>query len=162
MSSLRAPIALVTPGRLMICTAVCLALQFAPTLHAAEPAAAAQIEHFEARVRPVLVQHCYECHGPTEAKAGLRLDSREGWRKGGDSGPAVVPGNPGGSPLLKAVRHADPAKAMPRDGPRLSDDVVADLERWIRDGAADPRDHAPTPGEASELAWRAKLAERRQ
>jgi hypothetical protein len=128
---------------------------------AVEPAPV-QVEFFETRVRPVLVRHCYECHGAGEARGGLRLDSRDGWQAGGESGPAVVPGDPGGSLLLRAVRHADPAKRMPRDQPPLPDGVIADLERWVGEGAPDPRDHPPTAGEAAEQAWQAKLAERRQ
>src|SRR5262245_21095856 len=68
-----------------------------------------QVEFFEKKVRPLLVKHCYECHsaGATKVRAGLFLDTREGVLKGGASGPAVVPGNPDKSLLIKAVRHAD-------------------------------------------------------
>ena len=66
------------------------------------------VEFFEAKVRPALVEHCYPCHSADAKtpKAGLRLDTRAGLRSGGDSGPAVVPGKPGESLLVKAVRRA--------------------------------------------------------
>ena len=104
-------------------------------------AASAGTDFFEAKIRPVLVQHCYECHSTEsgKAKGGLRLDSRNDLHRGGDSGPAVVPGDPGESLLLKAIRHADPDLAMPPDADRLPDSVIADFTRWIREGAPDPR-----------------------
>ncbi len=75
--------------------------------------AAQQIEFFEAKIRPVLVNSCFDCHTADE-KGGLRLDSRERLLKGGDSGPAIVPGNPDASLLMKAVRHAQGVSKMPR------------------------------------------------
>src|SRR5437660_1095787 len=77
---------------------------------AAARAQDAGVEFFEKKVRPVLVEHCYQCHSHQAKKqrGGLYLDSRDGMRKGGDVGPAVVPGKPGDSLLLKAVRHVDP------------------------------------------------------
>jgi hypothetical protein len=157
-------------GRLRLaglCAAIAIAIAIASCVARAASAQAPQhtpeqLEFFETRIRPVLVRHCYECHGAGEAKARLRLDSRAGWQAGGESGAAVVPGDPEGSLLLRAVRHAEGARAMPKDEPRLTDAIIADLEQWVRDGAADPRDQPPTPGEAVELAWQAKLAERRQ
>jgi hypothetical protein len=95
---------------------------------------------FEKKVRPVLVQHCYRCHS-TEAnkhKGGLELDSRDGLRIGGDSGPALVPGKPDESLLIKAVRYTDEGLRMPPKG-RLPASVVADLEKWVTLGAPDPR-----------------------
>ncbi|GIW96423.1 MAG: xanthan lyase [Pirellulaceae bacterium] len=96
------------------------------------------IEFFEARIRPVLVEHCLECHGAKTQEAGLRLDSAEGWQRGGDSGPAVVPGKPDESRLLRAVQYDDPELQMPPDG-KLPDRVIADIREWIRRGAPDPR-----------------------
>ena len=75
-----------------------------------------QIEFFEAKIRPIFVQHCYKCHSATaeDIEGGLVLDSRWGWEKGGDSGPAVVPGKPDESSLIDAVRYTDEAvSAMP-------------------------------------------------
>jgi hypothetical protein len=100
------------------------------------------IEFFEKRGRPVLVRHCYACHS-TEAqkkrklRGGLRLDSQDGVRKGGDSGPAVVPGKADDSLLIRSVRYDGDPK-MPPAG-KLPDAVIADLERWVRMGAPDPR-----------------------
>ena len=68
------------------------------------------VEFFEAKVRPVLVENCFGCHGPKKQFAGLRLDSRVAILKGGDNGPAAVPGDPDKSLLVKAVRHADGAE----------------------------------------------------
>jgi hypothetical protein len=103
---------------------------------------------FEKRVRPVLVEHCYACHSAEAKKlrAGLRLDTRDGIRKGGDSGPAVVPGNATESLLIQAVRHE--FAAMPPKG-KLSDAVIADLVRWVEMGAPDPRGGGLTPRRAA-------------
>src|SRR4051812_36005593 len=92
---------------------------------------------FESRVRPVLADRCVKCHGPEKASGGLRLDSRAGLLTGGDSGPAVVARNPADSLLVKAVKRLDGVSAMPRDKP-LDPRAVADLERWVREGAVWP------------------------
>jgi hypothetical protein len=103
------------------------------------------IDFFEKKIRPILVEHCYQCHAKDAKKqrGGLLLDSRAGIRKGGDTGPAVVPGKPAESLLLKAVRHVDPELKMPPKG-KLPDAVIADLEKWIALGAPDPRDQKPS------------------
>jgi hypothetical protein len=113
-------------------------------LLAAPPAAAADppqgVEFFEAKVRPLLVKHCYTCHS-AEAKTlrgELRLDTREGVRKGGTSGPAVVPGDPAKSLLLKAVRSTEEGERMPPKEP-LTAAEIADLDAWVKMGAPDPR-----------------------
>src|SRR5215831_7747469 len=84
---------------------------------------------FETRVRPVLVENCYRCHSgqSDKPKAGLRLDSREGLLKGGDSGPAVRPGDPDHSLLIKAVRYNDPDLQMPPKKGRLPTHYIDDL-----------------------------------
>ncbi len=115
-----------------------LALGLLPTivLAADEPTG---IEFFEKKIRPVLVQHCYECHS-AEAKAvkgGLLLDSRDGWKRGGDSGPALLPSKPNDSLLIKALKHED-GMEMPLKG-KLPDEVIADFAKWIEQGAPDPR-----------------------
>ena len=110
---------------------------------AAVRAAEDGLAFFESKVRPVLVEHCQECHsaGAKKVKGGLLLDTREGWKRGGDSGqPAVVPGNPEESPLIRAVRHVEEDFAMPPRKPRLPDAVIADLVAWVRMGAPDPRE----------------------
>lgn len=101
------------------------------------------IEFFEAKIRPVLVQHCYSCHSAEaernkKLRGGLRLDTREGLRKGGDTGPAVVPGKPGEGTLLPALRHTGNVRMPPKE--KLPDAVAADFEAWITRGAPDPRD----------------------
>ena len=94
------------------------------------------IEFFEKRVRPVLVGHCYPCHSTEgkKARGGLLLDSREAILKGGDSGPALVAGDPDKSLFIRAVRHVGPDLRMP-PGKKLSDTQVADLAAWVRMGA---------------------------
>jgi cytochrome c553 len=101
----------------------------------------AQTQFFETRVRPVLVQNCYKCHSlqAERVKARLLLDSRDGVLKGGDSGPAIVPGDPEKSLLIKAVRYTDPDLQMPPKGNKLSDAQIADLVAWVKMGAPDPR-----------------------
>jgi hypothetical protein len=105
---------------------------------AEEQASPKQIEFFEKKIRPVLVAECYKCHSSQaeKLKAGLRLDTKEGMLAGGESGPAIVPGDAAGSLLLQAIRHE--SFEMPPDK-QLSDEVIADFEKWIADGAADPR-----------------------
>lgn len=104
-------------------------------------------EFFEKKVRPLLDDHCYECHSAESkrVKGGLRLDVREGILKGGDSGPAVVPGDPEKSLIIKAVRYSDGDLQMPPKH-RLSPEEVANLEAWVKMGAPDPRveTNAPT------------------
>ena len=91
-------------------------------------------EAFETRVRPVLAETCFPCHGGKKTSGGLRVDSREALVKGGDSGPAVMPGDPDASPLVQAVRHIHDDLKMP-PGKKLADNVVADLAAWIKQGA---------------------------
>ncbi len=96
------------------------------------------LQHFEQKIRPVLVKYCYECHSAQAKKVrgGLLLDTKADTLKGGDTGPAVVPGKPVESLILKALRH-DEIAMPPKE--KLPDAVVADFERWIRLGAPDPR-----------------------
>jgi len=107
---------------------------------AAEPAAG--VKFFEEKIRPVLVQQCYECHSAAAAKNGdlegeLFVDTRAGIRKGGESGPAVVPGDPKASVLLKAIRHE--SFKMPPES-KLPAATIAHFAKWIEMGAPDPRD----------------------
>ena len=105
---------------------------------AADLGADEKSDFFENRIRPVLVKHCYQCHS-TKAKAvkgNLLLDSRAGVLKGGDSGPAIVPGEPAESNLLNALRYD--GFEMPPDG-KLPDAIISDFEKWISDRALDPR-----------------------
>src|SRR5690349_21727977 len=104
---------------------------------------------FEAKVRPVLIKECYACHSAEAARnkqlrGSLQLDTREGIRKGGDNGPAVVPGDPKKSLLITALSHQGEVAKMPPRG-KLSDEVVADFVKWVRMGAPDPRDGSALP-----------------
>ncbi len=112
----------------------------------------------------MLVQECYSCHGGSgKAKGGLRLDHRAGLLKGGDSGPALLPGRPAESLLLKSIRHLDPDLKMPRNGTKLDDETLRDFELWIKQGAADPRDNPATPEEiARDSSFPAVLKRRRR
>ncbi len=124
------------------------ALGCAQSLQAAEPTKA-QLDFFESKVRPTLVNNCYKCHSheATKLKGGLSLEFRETVLKGGDTGPAVVPGDPEKSLLIKAVRYTDPDLQMPPKGEKLSDDQIANLISWIKMGAPDPRTtNSPTYG----------------
>src|ERR1700693_5975465 len=97
----------------------------------------AGLAFFEAKVRPLLAEHCYRCHSAqTKQKGQLVLDTRAGWEKGGESGPALQPGNPDKSLLIKAVRHAGPQ--MPPNK-KLDLKEIAILEQWVKMGAPDPR-----------------------
>lgn len=113
-------------------------------LHAADPAS---VEFFENRIRPVLVERCYECHSAQSEslKGGLRLDFKAGWEKGGASGsPSIVPGKPEASLLIQVVKGtAADVKAMPPKGGPLKPEQIADLEAWVRAGAPDPRTGEP-------------------
>lgn len=97
---------------------------------------------FESKIRPLLVTHCYECHSGEKTKGGLALDTRAGWEKGGTSGPAILPGKPDESLLIKAVRYQDEDDLMmpPRKkGGKLPDSAIAELTEWVKMGAPDPR-----------------------
>jgi len=96
-------------------------------------------DFFEKKIRPVLIEHCYKCHSAqtNKSRGGLVLDTREGWRVGGDTGPAIVPGEPAKSLLLRAMKH-DSLK-MPSEQTKLPDATIADFETWIKMGAIDPR-----------------------
>jgi hypothetical protein len=102
-----------------------------------------QLEFFEKKIRPVLVQHCYQCHssGAKKLRGGLLLDSGEGIRKGGDGGAVIVPGDTAASRLLKAIRYED--LQMPPAG-KLPEPVIADFTGWIQHGAVVPRSRPTT------------------
>src|SRR5437016_9780040 len=111
---------------------------------AAEPVMA-QLDFFENRIRPIFADNCYKCHSPANGKikGGLELDWKGGWEKGGDSGPAIVPGDPEKSLLINAVRYSDPDLQMPPKGDKLSETQIHDLIAWVRMGAPDPRKTRP-------------------
>ncbi len=128
MSSKRIPLLLSVP---LLCASLGAG-------RSAEPDAK-EIEFFENKIRPVLVNSCYECHSAKSSKlrGGLMLDTREGLLKGGDSGPSLVPGKPAESLLLKSLLHTGKLKMPPKNP--LPAGVVADFEKWIAMGAPDPR-----------------------
>ena len=128
--------------------------------NAGRPQTPQGLELFEKRIRPVLIRHCYECHSSAakELKGGLQLDSREGIRRGGENGPAVVPDNPSESLLIQALQYE--SLEMPPDS-RLPDSIISDFVKWIQMGAPDPRDHPPGPDEVADLSWKLSLESRR-
>ena len=103
-----------------------------------------EIEFFERHIRPIFAEHCYSCHSSEadEIKAGLRLDTSQGWHDGGDSGPAVDVDEPNESLLLKAVRYDDDFYQMPPNQ-KLPDEVVENIQRWIEMGAVAPASEDP-------------------
>lgn len=117
-------------------------------------AGADEVKFFEDRIRPVLVKHCYECHGPDVAEGKLRLDIKSGWERGGERGPAIVPGDPSASLLIRAVTHRDEKLKMPPAdaGAKLTDRQIDDLRTWIRQGAHDPRTGARVVTEIEKAA----------
>ncbi len=98
---------------------------------------------FENKIRPILVKKCYKCHAKDSKilRGGLLLDSRANIRKGGDSGPAVVPGKPADSLLIESLNYE--GSEMPPDG-KLSEAIIKDFTQWVKMGAPDPRDGIAT------------------
>ncbi len=145
------------PARLAVLVVIASTLSAVNSAPAGDSDAKA---HFEKNVRPILVEHCFRCHGPDKQKGGLRLDSRAAFLKGGEGGPAVVPGKPDTSPLVHSVREGE----MPPTG-KLADAQIATLAKWVQDGAYWPEEttkpsqvpgHAArTPGQitAADRAW---------
>ena len=132
-----------------------LLLSSLPAAVSGVPAAgadAAGIEFFEKKIRPLLVDKCYQCHSADseKVKGGLLLDTREALLKGGDTGPALLAGDPEKSLLVKAVRYTDENLQMPPKGKKLSPEQIADLEAWVKMGAPDPRG-SKTPGVKLEI-----------
>ncbi|MDF1823424.1 MAG: DUF1553 domain-containing protein [Verrucomicrobiales bacterium] len=117
----------------------------------------AEREFFEFKIRPILAQECYECHSEaTKAKGGLLLDTRAGWKKGGDSGPAIVPGKPDQSPLFISITHEGEDLKMPKAGAQLEPQLIEDFREWIAMGAPDPREEPPSPEQLSnDTNWEA-------
>src|SRR5580693_7680288 len=122
----------------------------APSAAAGRAPTKDQLDFFETRIRPIFTANCYQCHSGSvnPPKGNLELDWQGGWEKGGDSGPAIVPGDPEKSLLIQAVRYADPGLHMPPSG-KLSDAQINDLVTWVRMGAPDPRTARPVSGPAS-------------
>lgn len=117
---------------------------FALVARAAVPSAG-DLAHFESRVRPLLAEHCYSCHSARaeKLKGGLSVDSLAGLLRGGELGPAIVPGDAGKSLMIRAVRHSDADLQMPPKGKKLSERQIADLAQWVDRGAPWPDSVAP-------------------
>ncbi len=118
-------------------SAALLSVLLVSVLQAAPPPDAKGVKFFEDKIRPALVQHCYQCHSAEAQRAkklrgGLHLDTRDGLRKGGDNGPLLD------GLLMKALRHDGDLKMPPKG--KLPDSVVADFDAWLKMGAPDPRD----------------------
>ena len=131
-------------------------------LRAAEPAA--NIEFFETKIRPVLVEQCYSCHNSAKtAKGGLSLDDRASLLKGGTEGVVVVAGKPERSRLIATLKHELDGKAMPKNGQKLDKNVIADFEKWIVLGMPDPRGKPPTAEELTKAtSWETILEARKK
>jgi mono/diheme cytochrome c family protein len=128
------------PQRMPLFSASLLAavLFIGPAVAADSAPTPQDIKFFETRIRPLLADKCFKCHGPAKQRNELRLDSADGVKEGGSSGKAlIVPGKPDDSLLLKAVRHAEGVEKMPPDG-KLSDSQIADLAAWVKRGAPFP------------------------
>jgi mono/diheme cytochrome c family protein len=117
----------------------------------------AELEFFEAKVRPLLVERCQKCHGEAKQRGGLRLDSKAAWQLGGDSGRAIVPGKSKESLVVRMVRGGiETPPQMPPDK-RLSADEVAILVKWIDAGAADPRQLAAAAPKSKGIDWKSAV-----
>ncbi|MBC7815646.1 MAG: DUF1549 domain-containing protein, partial [Planctomycetaceae bacterium] len=114
----------------------------------------AAIEHFEKRVRPLLIAHCVKCHGAEKAESGLRLDQEAGIARGGDSGEVIRAGKPDESLLIQVVRQTGEFKMPP--GKKLSDEEIRGLETWVRNGAKWPTDTAAKERDSRSLIELAK------
>src|SRR5262245_30848305 len=125
-------------------TATACLLLLAVTARAAGPTSPDAVAQFEKEVRPLLIARCEKCHGPKKQESGLRVDSREARLKGGESGPAIVPGRTDRGTFLEAVRHTDRLKMPPSR--KLADGEILALTRWVRDGAAWPDEGARAAG----------------
>ena len=145
---------------LIVANAWLVSLTFLSSVEAQD----SRLEFFESRIRPVLIEHCYECHNSLGvAEGGLALDWKTATRQTTDQGPAVVPFDPERSRLLGAIQHKLPGYEMPEGGDPLSPEIIADFQKWIADGAFDPRLKAPSKTELSQvLPWNQELEKRKQ
>jgi hypothetical protein len=123
---------------------------------AQEPTTTSATTHaafFRDEVAPILKQRCFECHSHSSGvmEGGLALDWRSGWELGGSRGPAIRPGNPESSLLMRAVRHEDPKLQMPEE--KLPSGEIEILAKWIKQGAFDDRVGAPKPDDQGDTDW---------
>lgn len=106
------------------------------------------LDFFEKKIRPIFAEKCYSCHSVEaeknkKLKGGFYIDMREGLMRGGEGGPAVVPGSPDESFLMKTIRHEIVDMQMPPKNGKLTEQEIADVETWIKNGCVDPRTGAP-------------------
>ncbi|MCA9141068.1 MAG: DUF1549 domain-containing protein, partial [Planctomycetales bacterium] len=106
----------------------------------------ADVDFFESQVRPLLVKRCYSCHAGAKSGGGLSLETLAGWKKGGESGPAIVPGDPDQSLLVDAINYGSLEMPPADKGGKLPQDEIEILTRWVAIGAPDPRDGDDTLG----------------
>ncbi|MEO8351362.1 MAG: DUF1549 domain-containing protein, partial [Chthoniobacteraceae bacterium] len=131
----------------LICSFIA-ALGAVSCAHAMSPE---EVEFFEKRVRPVLAEQCYKCHGPDKQKAELRVDSRAAILKGTDLGPVVVPGKPEESSFIKSIRHEGDAK-MPEKADKMPDEQIDALTEWVKMGLPWPENDQSAVPDAKQLA----------
>ena len=141
---------------ILACRALAQESAAPPTKPSTTPANAAGLTFFESKVRPILVERCYRCHGPDsgDGKAKLRVDSLEALLKGGDSGPAIARGEPGRSLLILAVRHEGDIAMPPRK--KLAAADIEALTEWVQIGAPWPATaniSPPAAGEGTIPRW---------
>ena len=141
--------------------ALAVAATFLQTRPSGMAAAADGADFFESRIRPVLVEHCHECHAGDTAEGSLRLDSRAGFEAGGKSGRLIDEKQPDASLLLQLIRHEIQDREMPQGADKLPAAVIADFVRWIETGLPGLPDTPPSSQAATSETWAAKLAARR-
>jgi hypothetical protein len=126
----------------VLCASIINASQ--ATTPASSTTASQSADHFEAKIRPLLAANCFACHAE-RALAGLRVDSREGLLRGGETGPAIVPGRPDDSALINAIKHADGFPKMPRGRAKMPQADIDLLVEWVGAGAVWPEAAETTP-----------------
>lgn len=142
---------LLVPSSKLLCVVSLVAFAWLPVVSADE---AEKIAFFEKSVRPLLIEHCGECHQQENAEGKLRTDSLEALVRGGSRGPAIVPGKPEESLLIRAIRHDDQLQ-MPLDK-KLATSQIAILAKWVADGAVWP--NAPAATKESPLSPTSDIA----
>jgi hypothetical protein len=138
---------------LLLC---CSPRLLAQTALPASSAQASLAEFFESKVRPVLAEHCFSCHGPEKQRAGLRLDSKAAALRGSDDGPVLDPGHPEKSLLIKAIRHDSEIKMPPKG--KLPARVIEDLTTWVRLGAVWPENGSAAIKSGAVAGWKTHWA----
>ncbi|HEY0983017.1 c-type cytochrome domain-containing protein, partial [Schlesneria sp.] len=120
----------------------------------ASVAGAQEVDYLK-EIQPILKQRCWSCHGALQQQVQLRLDTRQSMVKGGDTGPAIVPGHPEQSLLIERISSPDPAMRMPTEGAPLSAAQIDLIRRWIEQGATAPADELPEPDPREHWAFKA-------